>query len=95
MMSIVATVVIRRSDSWMRDGARAYKVLIDDVEVGRLKRGQEARFELEAREHTVQLRIDWKRSAEFALSGDSDEVFRFITGSTRSMTVMQSPSDVF
>ena len=72
----VGTLVVRRVESGSRDRLRAYKVLIDEREVGRLKRGQSATFELSPGCHTVQVVIDWKRSGSFDVPGDADYTFR-------------------
>lgn len=61
-------------DGW-QDRFRAYVVLIDDRGVGKLKRGESARFELSPGPHTVQVAIDWKRSAAFDISGEERLAF--------------------
>jgi hypothetical protein len=83
MMSTMASVHLRRSDERWRDSWRAYKVFVDGEEVGRLRRGEDARFDLSPNEHVVQLGVDWKRSASFPVSGDGDAVFRFRCGPKR------------
>jgi hypothetical protein len=72
----MGTLVVRRVESGSRDRLRAYKVLIDEREVGRLKRGESATLELSPGSHTVQVAIDWKRSARVDVSGDGDYTFR-------------------
>jgi hypothetical protein len=72
----VGTLVVRRvevDDS--RHKRRALKVLIDDQDVGRLKRGESATFELAPGPHTVQVAIDWARAMRFDISGDRDHSF--------------------
>jgi hypothetical protein len=76
----MATIEIRRSPSGWRDAARSYKILVDEEEVGRVRRGEAARLPLGPGAHVVQLKADWKRSAQFTLNGDADEVFRFRCG---------------
>ena len=91
----MASVELRRSDSGWRDRWRAYRVFIDDKEVGRLRRGETARFDVGPNGHVVQLGIDWKRSAQFAVSGHSDEVFRFRCGPGRGRTLLTDLVDLF
>ncbi len=68
--------MIRRLESGNRDRLRAYKVFIDEREVGRLKRGESATFDLSPGSHTVQVAIDWKRSSSVDVSGDRDYTLR-------------------
>jgi hypothetical protein len=79
----VATVEIGRSDSGSRDSWRRYRVLVDGEEVGRLSRGESARFHVGLGRHVVQVVIDWKRSAQFVIDGGSDEMSRLRCGPTR------------
>ena len=74
----MASVLVRRVESGWRDRFRAYRVLIDDREVGRVNRGESVRFDLAQGRHVIQVAIDWKRSKSFELSGDDYEtrVFR-------------------
>lgn len=72
----MGSVVVRRIESGSRDRFRSYKVFIDDREVGKLKRGESATFELSPGTHTVQVAIDWKRSASFTVSGEQAHLFR-------------------
>jgi hypothetical protein len=76
-------VEIRRSNSGYQDAWRRYKVFVDGEEVGRLSRGDSARFDIEPGSHVVEVGIDWKRSARFTIDGGSDEVFRFRCGPTK------------
>ena len=73
----MATLALRRLKGGGRDLARAYRILVDDQEVGRLKRGESARFPLSAGRHDVQVAVDWKRSARFEVSGDGGGTVSF------------------
>jgi hypothetical protein len=77
-------LAVRRLKGGGRDPFRAYRVLIDDQEVGRLKRGESARFPLLAGCHDLQVAVDWKRSARFEVSGDGDGTISFRCGPRRS-----------
>lgn len=46
------------------DVLRAYKVLIDGKEIGRIKSGETLNFPLATGNHTLQLKIDWCSSKE-------------------------------
>ncbi|MFB7338220.1 hypothetical protein ACFC00_42515 [Streptomyces adustus] len=52
------TVVLSRAQSSYRDALRGYAVLIDDTQVGSIRRGQTLRFEMSPGEHQLQLKID-------------------------------------
>ena len=72
---------------------RAYKVLIDDREAGRLKRGGSARFDLLPGQHSIQVAIDWKRSASFEVTGDGDGTLSFGCGARGA--ALSAPMDLF
>ena len=89
----MARVSVRRVDSAYRDAARRYRIVIDDKEVGRLKRGDVIELRLSPGRHVLRAAIDWKRSASFDVSGDSEETFRFRCGPRRSF--LWAPIDFF
>lgn len=64
---------------------RAYRVLVDDQEVGRLKRGESARIPLSPGRHDLQVAVDWKRSARFEVSGDGEGTISFRCGPRSSL----------
>lgn len=68
--------VIRASAVW-RDKSRAYKVFIDDFEVGSVGDGETAAFTVEPGEHSLRLRIDWTGSPTRTFSARSGEVTEF------------------
>jgi hypothetical protein len=71
----VGSLLVRPlADGW-QDRFRAYVVLIDNRAVGKLKRGESARFELSPGPHTVQVAIDWKRSAALEITGEERLAF--------------------
>ena len=49
------------------DLGRAYKVFVDDREVGSIRRGQQESFEVPPGHHRIQLKIDWCTSPEVAV----------------------------
>jgi hypothetical protein len=76
----VAFVVVRRASSGWRDSLRSYKVLIDDREIGLLRRGESGRYEVAPGHHVLAVGIDWKRSRSFEVSGDRDDTISFRCG---------------
>jgi hypothetical protein len=75
---MAAAVEIFRQPHYRRDRARAYRVLIDGEEVGRVKQGQRLEFAVRAGLHTVELRIDWCRSPVRTLSIGEGETVRLV-----------------
>lgn len=73
-MPDLATLRVIRSSSWRRDIFRRYEVLVDDMAVGSLRRGQTLDRSVEPGEHRVSMKIDWKRSNELHISLTAGEV---------------------
>ena len=73
-------IEVRRPGAGWRDRYRSYKLLVDEVEVGRIKRGDTARLEVDPGDHVIQVGIDWKLSAEVVVDGDGPGVIRLVCG---------------
>lgn len=56
-------VTIVRGTAYV-DRLRAYKVMVDGNEVGRIKNGETQSFPVAAGSHTLQLKIDWASSPD-------------------------------
>jgi hypothetical protein len=56
----------RKAGGWV-DRARAYKILIDGTEVGKIKAGEVHSSEVAPGTHEVHLKIDWTRSPSVEL----------------------------
>jgi hypothetical protein len=71
------TVVLVRTKAGYRDSRRRYKVFLDGVEVGRIKRGETLRFPVGEGEHRLQLKIDWcaSRPCVFAVGQGGTAAF--------------------
>jgi hypothetical protein len=70
---VAASVEIFRQPGYWRERARAYRVLIDGEEVGRIRQGRRVEFAVQAGSHAVELRLDWCRSSVQTISiGDGD-----------------------
>jgi hypothetical protein len=81
----VGSLLVQRLQGGWQDRFRAYVVRIDEQAVGKLRRGESARFELSPGPHTLQVTIDWKRSEAFEISGE--EPVAFLCGPRSGLTV--------
>ncbi|MET7988425.1 MULTISPECIES: hypothetical protein [unclassified Streptomyces] len=103
------TIVLSRVRGSYRDALRGYAVLIDDAQVGSIRRGQTLRFELPPGTHQLQLKIDWctsrpltvlseeGRTVYFACSpgGDASEALNAVSaGSGAYITLRQTPEPI-
>jgi hypothetical protein len=68
MPEATARVTLRRLRRPVADVLRAYRVLIDDAEVGEIRRGQTVRYDVAPGAHKVHLEIDWCTSHTVALA---------------------------
>jgi hypothetical protein len=70
-----STIVVRRDARGYRDLLRAYRVLLDGREVGRIRRGECLTIETDPGEHEIHFAIDWCRSPTTMLNlVDGEEV---------------------
>jgi hypothetical protein len=60
-----------------RDILRSYRVIIDGREVGRLRRRQEGRYQVEPGHHEITIRIDWCSSDTLGVELGEQETVRF------------------
>ena len=60
-------LVLRRGGGF-RDILRAYRIIVDGREVGKINRNSEIRIPVSAGKHAVQLKIDWCSSSELIIS---------------------------
>jgi hypothetical protein len=70
----VSIIEISRDRKMWRDRLRAYRVLIDRDEVGRLRSGETGRYQVVAGRHQVELRIDWASSPMVKVDVGDNEV---------------------
>jgi hypothetical protein len=59
-----ATIALARPTAGRRDRVRAYRVCLDGEEAGRVLAGDRLSLPVEPGRHTLELRIDWARSAK-------------------------------
>ena len=57
-------LIVTRRTGYYVDGARAYKVFIDNNEVGKIRQGEELKFNLDEGIHSIRFTIDWCSSRE-------------------------------
>jgi hypothetical protein len=62
-----ATIHIRREPGGLADRSRAYRVVLDGHEVGKLRRGERITLDVDPGRHEVYLKIDWARSPTIAV----------------------------
>lgn len=69
--------VILKRESAYGDRLRAYKILIDGKEVGKIKNGETWIHSVPDEEHTLQLKIDWCKTplVHFSSKSDSETFF--------------------
>lgn len=85
--SIVAAsglIRVDRAATGWRDRGRAYKVLVDGQQDGRVKNGGSFEWPVEAGEHRVQLKLDWASSPEVPVTVAADET-SVLGGSAKPM----------
>jgi hypothetical protein len=69
-----ATLVLQRAKGGWRDFARAYIVVLDGTEAGKIKRGERVEIPVSPGDHEVFLRIDWARSPALNITAGAGEV---------------------
>nr|WP_206702903.1 hypothetical protein [Bacillus sonorensis] len=60
---------------------RGFSVLIDGVEMGKIKDGGRLRIDLQPGEHAIQVKIDWCTSQTLRFTLDEGKVLKFRCGS--------------
>jgi len=68
----MGSVTITRRKAVWRDRARAYSVVIGGRQVGKLKSGETATFNLIPGPHEVRMKIDWCGSPRVTVDGRAD-----------------------
>lgn len=61
-MTVIATLVVKRTSQAWIDRARAYQILVDGVVKGTVRCGRELSLALPPGAHVVQARLDWTGS---------------------------------
>jgi hypothetical protein len=72
-----ASIEVERPSGWQRDWARGYRVWIDGVKRGAVRRGKRQTFELAPGRHTVRVTVDFLGSPEIETELAEGETARF------------------
>jgi hypothetical protein len=81
-----ATIVLTRERKGSRDIFRSYAVVVDDVQVAKVKRGQTLRLPVSGGRHEIYLRIDWCRSPTVGIDASPGEVISLHCAPAGGMT---------
>ncbi|GAA2760828.1 hypothetical protein [Actinopolymorpha rutila] len=73
-----------REPARWRDKWRAYRILVDGVQVGKVRRGESTTVTLTPGTHHVRLRIDWCTSPEVSVDITAGEQSELECGPARS-----------
>lgn len=73
-----ALLLLSRKNAKWRDRLRSYRVILDDDEVARIKRGQALELPVSAGRHEILLEIDWCSSPTVEFDAQPGEVIRFV-----------------
>ncbi|MEV6695239.1 hypothetical protein AB0M35_27580 [Micromonospora sp. NPDC051196] len=89
-MTELVRVVVRRPHGFWRDQLRAYELVVDGQSYGRIRRGEEVRFEVAPGSHWAQARIDWTGSPRLAFhAAPGDEVVLQVEPAGNSLMLWQ------
>jgi hypothetical protein len=78
---MTTTAISISRDSGYADRFRAYSVVCDDAEIGRIRNGTSANFELAPGTHRLMLKVDWCSSNEVSFTIDAGQKVSFSCGS--------------
>jgi hypothetical protein len=89
MTSGVSTIAIEREHARRRDRVRAYKVLIDEAQVGVIRDGCSEVFSVTPGPHSVRLKLDWCKSEQVDIAVSDGDIVHLRCGPRGgSFTVM-------
>ena len=71
-----ATLVLARPKAYV-DKVRAYKIMLDGQEIGRIKEGAEESLTIPSGSHELQLKIDWALSPVVRFDAADGHVVKF------------------
>jgi hypothetical protein len=85
---MAASITITRDSGWM-DGFRAYRVMVDDREFCRIRRGESKTFPVGPGRHTLVCAIDWCSSEPIAFDVGEHEHARFeVSSNLRGLHIL-------
>src|SRR5580658_9326804 len=68
--------ITRKAAPW-RDRFRAYRIVLDGLQVGEIRNGQTVDFPVSPGRHELHLKIDWAGSKVLTFEVSADEIVRF------------------
>lgn len=77
-MSATGSVIVHRARGGWRDFARSYRIQVDRVDRGRLRRGQSLTLALAPGQYWLRARIDWTGSPEVSLAVVEGSVHEYL-----------------
>jgi hypothetical protein len=80
MNSGVGTIAVEREHARRRDRWRAYKVIIDEAQVGVVRDGCSESFSVTPGAHSVNLKLDWCKSDQVDLAVSDGNVIHLRCG---------------
>jgi hypothetical protein len=80
---LLGTVEVRREGGYLRDSARAYRVLIDGAVTGTISAGANLAVAVRPGEHRVDLKLDWYRSNPLRLSVEPGQTVHLMSRPAR------------
>ncbi len=87
-------LIIKRRKEF-RDYFRAYKVILDDKEIGKVKRGETKKFDIPKGDHELHLKIDWCTSNAIEFNMSDNEVEFECGNSLKGLKILKASSAVF
>ena len=84
-----------RRDSGYADSMRAYKLLLDGAEIGKIASGESKSFEVTPGEHTIQAKIDWCSTTPLSFTAENDEAAFEIFSKLRGFRILGAIIAIF
>jgi hypothetical protein len=81
------SVTVRRDKGWA-DSLRKYRILLDGVEIGRLREGEVLRQEISDGQHVIEARIDWASSQPLRFEAQSSDRLVLVKSALRGRRVL-------
>lgn len=83
-----ATIHIERELGGLADRLRAYRVILDGHEVGKIRRGERITLDVDPGRHEIYLKIDWARSPTITLELAPKEEGRLVCAPNANLVTL-------
>jgi hypothetical protein len=90
-----AIIRINRQAAYWRDTLRAYKVVVDGEEVGRIRDGETLDFVVPPGSHRLRLKIDWTGSKELTFLVRHGEIRSFSSSPFQGLAIVTLLRSIF